>query len=280
MKKAFLLLVVALLLLFLSACDDVPPAESTVSTEPVLYTDELTDEIYDELVNAWLDRVDITGNTVLGNPYYGRYNGYDVFFAYDIEIGKFAEPITLGEEYIQYAERFEIWVCKGGSFYSIEDAYARGILSDADVAQIAQKHFDWQFLTYPFGAQTVVWQYGEHAQKYFKESTYEDLLREGYRKLYEKEGSQLDSHWISVEFVDSYYGCHIGWVTDITYVSESHEVNIGEHTIQFPANNRLWVYRNGTMLELHEAYEAGWIDDGYFRRYLKGRILSSETMRK
>lgn len=67
---------------------------------------------------------------------------------------------------------------------------------------------------------------------------------------------------LSVDYLGAYHDCHVAFFDGpFFYTTAVVEQQIGEITFVYPDSQKLQVYRNGIVLELSEAYEAGWVSD-------------------
>ena len=77
-----------------------------------------------------------------------------------------------------------------------------------------------------------------------------------------------DCYDLEVEYYGMYDGCHIGFINGgpIYYQQEERSLTVAGMDFWFPDAQSLMVYRDGLMVELHSAYDIGWLCDGEVQR--------------
>ena len=70
--------------------------------------------------------------------YYGTYNGAIVFFGAG-ELAQMWNISVAGVEF-EWTSSANIWVYKDGRFYSLEDAYEDGLLTERNIKSISRRH--------------------------------------------------------------------------------------------------------------------------------------------
>ena len=85
----------------------------------------------------WLDP---TPGSDGGMRYYGMYNGYYILFdGMGLRLDHYT-AIYIGNEIIADGSGFGIYAYKDGVFTNLKDAYDMGLLSDRQIAKIAETH--------------------------------------------------------------------------------------------------------------------------------------------
>ena len=150
MKKWLALVVSVLICLQLCACE--LPQEPTEPTEQTgIYTDVLTEEMANEIEQAWLREnkhglqwyLTDDGEVIPdGVRYYGTYNGYSILFVEGnlTVMGGY----QVGDAVFRHSSSFTLLSYYDGEFLELRDVYAAGGITDEDLMLIKQKHVDVQ----------------------------------------------------------------------------------------------------------------------------------------
>ena len=126
----------------------------TPTPEDIVFTLEplepLSKEKQVEIEKAWEKEHDGTGVLqwcyagedswlLWGDKYYGSYGNSIIIFYKKGNIGQ-SHTIEVAGETFDYYNRFEIYVYNEGVFYTIKEAYEKGILSKENIGNIAEYH--------------------------------------------------------------------------------------------------------------------------------------------
>ena len=135
MKKFCIFLLLILLLLTACSKSDTP--------------DQLTPEKMQEISDAWfaVKKEDLglwygeeNGMGVHRVRYYGTYNGYIALFILPEMGASVGMTEIIGDETFVDNEPYSLYVYGDGEFIYLKDAYASGLVSKEDIAQIASIH--------------------------------------------------------------------------------------------------------------------------------------------
>lgn len=89
----------------------------------------------------------------------------------------------------------------------------------------------------------------------------QERLEKSMAKAY-AEANGYDTEEISVDYLGAYQDCHVAYFHGPFGITQAVvEQQIGKITFVYPDGQKLHVYRDGEVLELSEAYEAGWVSD-------------------
>jgi hypothetical protein len=87
---------------------------------------------------AWEEKWNTPNFELTDNVYYGSCRGCVILFCGGL-LPSITELTVANERFI-YSNVFSIWVYKNGEFITLEDAYAKGWLTDENIADIAEYH--------------------------------------------------------------------------------------------------------------------------------------------
>lgn len=88
----------------------------------------------------------------------------------------------------------------------------------------------------------------------------QQAMKEAYAKQYIVDGCKAED--LSVDYFGEYEGCHVGYIGGFfAYTTALEYEEIGSVKFCFPSSDRPWVYRDGKLMQLSAAYEAGWLSD-------------------
>ncbi len=78
-----------------------------------------------------------------GSRYYGTFGGYEIVF----EPGQltWVETQVIGGESFTYSYSFQLYAYKDWKFHKLKDVYDGGLISQDDIAEIAQIHREWKY---------------------------------------------------------------------------------------------------------------------------------------
>ena len=79
--------------------------------------------------------------------------------------------------------------------------------------------------------------------------------------------AESSNHW-DEEYYGEYDGCHVAFIYGgpFNYPAEEMLYTIGGYTFRYPDHHQLDVYKDGQMMNLEKAYEAGWLSDAAVAR--------------
>lgn len=126
--------------------------ERELSVFELTYSQELRDEVleaqsrwkieqygYDDNEIPWEFNTNVPGSLVSsGYRYYGTFDDCIVWF-----IGGDVDGFTefyLGEAYFHHYKGARFYVCRNGVHMTLQEAYEQSLISDADVAIVAERH--------------------------------------------------------------------------------------------------------------------------------------------
>lgn len=87
---------------------------------------------------AWKEKWNIPNFELTDDVYYGSCRGCVVLFCGGL-LPSITE-LTVANETFIYSNVFSIWVYRNGELIALEDAYAKGWLTDENIADIARYH--------------------------------------------------------------------------------------------------------------------------------------------
>lgn len=83
-----------------------------------------------------------TFKSAFAERYYGTFSGYDIVFMPTSLM--WVETQTIGGESFTHSSSFVIYAVKDWQIYRLEDVYEQGLISQENIAQLAQIHREWK----------------------------------------------------------------------------------------------------------------------------------------
>ena len=146
-KKWLALVVSVLICLQLCACE--LPQEPTEPTEQTgIYTDVLTEEMANEIEQAWLREnkhglqwyLTDDGEVIPdGVRYYGTYNGYSILFV-EGNLTQISSTTIASRVFRWGTGAVMLYAFKDGQLQELQTVYDCGLLTDEDIGVIWQRH--------------------------------------------------------------------------------------------------------------------------------------------
>lgn len=89
----------------------------------------------------------------------------------------------------------------------------------------------------------------------------EEAIKTAYYQKYQQDGCLMED--LSVRYYGEYDGCHVAFIDGgpYDYRTVLTEDVIAGYTFTYNNSHKLDVYRDGEILTLAEAYEAGWLTE-------------------
>ena len=133
-----MLLILCVLALLLSGCAS---AAADSDTLPIATCSQIRKAMYVKMHGSGMDYsryVDKDPRYVCGMRYYGTHKGYAVLLIPGCAC--VVSSIRIGSEVFEYGNDFTLRAFRKGLFYSLEDLYESGEISDTDIAKISNIH--------------------------------------------------------------------------------------------------------------------------------------------
>lgn len=202
--------------------------------------------------------------------YYGRYSGCEVFRAF-YRGGEEAldNYYVAGYEMIFPCLGYSIYVHKDGNIWELDAAYEEGIVSEEDIAKIAEKHngVPTEKADTPSSnaASDMEWREVERSRrKELAELRMEfvEFIREAKPEYAELEPSEVG--------FEAYFGEFDGWqaflplykMNKTGYAMMYEYITIAGYEMYFPClGYEIYLHKDGEFYELAEAYENGYISE-------------------
>lgn len=196
-----------------------------------------------------------------GARYYGRYNGYHIIFMESISMTGDEGMRPVGEFLFHHPDNFQIYAYKNGKFYSLSEAYEKGLLKEKQIQEIYDTHWHkYQKQVYP-----VFYERHEVLMNTEIPSTYvppvsNELLEEIESKWLEKYGYEIK--WRDIEHGQyngaGYYGtfsdCFIIFEPTETIEGAEDFLIIHNYKFLYPEKFVFLVYKDGEFYTMKEAY--------------------------
>ena len=225
---------------------------ATTPTEPSVDTPVISvwgDSRMSEIENAWYTATGTAfgdwedGAAVTeGTRYYGTYNGYDILFR--PTHGEAETHLCVADVSFSHWNTFEIFAYCDGSFATLEDLSASGVLSTTDIRMLSLTHLAYQ--------------------GYLKDATgpMHDLDKLDQMKLAFLQQLVDDPRYttadLSVTYYGEYSGAHVGFINGILmYTQALTSETVGGVTFRYNSGQKLLVYFEGELMNLGEAYDRG-----------------------
>ena len=149
-------------------------------------------------------------------------------------------------------------------FYSLTEAYANGILNDAEIEELWDLYTDvlWgrpgddcEIKPCPWDYQSL--QLNEDIKREIQIARLIDI----HGEYYEKMGYVPEHVWVVCYGIfDNVYGV-MTWGPGVGYVKEEKTVTVGEYTFRFDDSNTMMIYYDGEFYSMNQAYQMNLLDD-------------------
>lgn len=247
-------------------------AETTLTESNEL--DEETAEMLRREFSEYINETDplytFNQSQAVIEEYYGRYSGCEVFRAFYSGGEELMDAYYVaGYEMLFPCLGYSIYVHKDGDVWELDAAYAEGIVSEEDVAKIAEKHngVPTEKADTPSSnaASDMEWREVERSRrKELAELRMEfvEFIREAKPEYAELEPSEVG--------FEAYFGEFDGWqaflplykMNKTGYAAMSEYITIAGYEMYFPClEYEIYVHKDGEFYELAEAYENGYIGE-------------------
>ena len=80
--------------------------------------------------------------------YYGTFSGYHIVFVPIQSTHRTDTTLEIGETIFSYADTFRLFAYRNGTLISLEEAYNRGLIDDAQIKQIGQCYERYKYVVY------------------------------------------------------------------------------------------------------------------------------------
>lgn len=247
-------------------------AETTLaeSNELDYETAEMLRREFSEYINETDPLYTFNQSQAVIEEYYGRYSGCEVFRA----IYSGGEEVmdayyVAGYKMLFPCLGYSIYVHKDGNVLELDAAYEEGIVSESDVAQIAEKHngvpAEKADTPSPDAKGDMEWRAVERSRK--KELA--ELRREFVEFIWEAKPEYAELEPSEVGF-EAYFGEFDGWQAFLPlykmnrtgYAAMYEYITIAGYEMYFPClGYEIYVHKDGNFYELSEAYEKGYIGE-------------------
>ena len=118
--------------------DPDPDSDSELDNEEKAKLEEDWFKLKGEPLEWW----DFENGQYEGARYYGTFNGYIIFFVEHPSIGATIDADRgVGDFIFYHSGNFQIYAYKSGEFYTLEEAYRNGLLSDNQIEKIYNIHW-------------------------------------------------------------------------------------------------------------------------------------------
>ena len=105
---------------------------------------ELSDRKKQELSRVFLAEkgIELDWNGKFNTRYYGTYNGYMIVLSAGMATVMSARVVA--DYRFEYGSMFQIFACKDGKAYELEDAYEAGLLTKKQIGKIYDRHIHYE----------------------------------------------------------------------------------------------------------------------------------------
>lgn len=255
-----------------------PETASAAAETPLDESDELDEETAEMLRRELAEYINETDplytqfdpSQAVIEEYYGRYSGCEVFRAFYRGGEELIDNYYVaGYEMIFPCLGYSIYVHKDGDIWELDAAYEEGIVSEEDVAKIAEKHngVPTQKASTPSSNAESDMEWREVERSRRKELA--ELRREFVEFIREAKPEYADLEPSEVGF-EAYFGEFDGWqaflplykMNKTGYAAMYEYITIAGYEMYFPClGYEIYVHKDGEVYELAEAYENGYIGE-------------------